>query len=103
MDALTSIKSILGIEDDSCNSELSVYLELAQTEIIAWSFGKNSELTELPAWTQPVQIMAVVSGWNQKGGEGELHETVDGVTHTFSHSTMIGYIHDNLPSYARLA
>ena len=67
MDAVKSIKSILNLEDDSYDSELSVYLELAQTEIIAWSFGKDSTLTELPTWTQPVQIMAVVSGWNQKG------------------------------------
>lgn len=103
MDALTTVKTILGITDNSCDSELSVYLSMAQTEIIAWTFGGNAQMTEIPEWTQPVQVMAVVTAWNQKGAEGELSESVDGVAHTYEHSTMVKYIHDNLPSYARVS
>lgn len=99
MAALNTVKSILGFTDDSHDTELSVYLDMAEQELISWTYGKSSDLTALPSWLEPIQVMAVVTAWNQIGAEGETYETVDGVTHNFKYDTMIGFIHNNAPSY----
>ncbi len=102
MAAIDKAKSILGFTDTEHDEELSVYLELAEQELLVWTYGKSSSLTELPSWLEPIQVMAVVTGYNQQGAEGETYQTVDGVTHSFSYPTMIEYIHRNAPSYAKL-
>lgn len=102
MAALDKVKNILGFTDTEHDSELSVYLELAEQELLVWTYGKNSSFTALPSWLEPIQVMAVVTAYNQRGAEGETYETVDGVTHNFKHDTMVGYIHNNAPSYAEM-
>lgn len=102
MAALDKVKNILGFTDTEHDAELSVYLELAEQELLTWTYGKNSSFTALPSWLEPIQVMAVVTAYNQRGAEGETYETVDGVTHNFKHDTMIGYIHNNAPSYAEM-
>lgn len=102
MATLDKVKSILGFTDDTHDAELSVYLDMAEQELLTWTYGKNSSFTDLPSWLEPIQVMAVVTAYNQRGAEGETYETVDGVTHNFKHDTMIGYIHDNAPSYAEM-
>lgn len=102
MATLDKVKSILGFTDDTHDAELSVYLDMAEQELLVWTYGKNSSFTTLPSWLEPIQVMAVVTAYNQRGAEGETYETVDGVTHNFKHDTMIGYIHDNAPSYAEM-
>ena len=102
MAALDKVKNILGFTDTEHDSELSVYLELAEQELLTWTYGKNSSFTDLPSWLEPIQVMAVVTAYNQRGAEGETYETVDGVTHNFKHDTMIGYIHNNAPSYVEM-
>lgn len=102
MAAIDKAKSILGFTDTEHDDELSVYLELAEKELLVWTYGKSSSLTELPSWLEPIQVMAVVTAWNQRGAEGETYETVDGVTHNFKYDTMVGYIHNNAPSYVEV-
>lgn len=102
MAAVNDVKAILGFTDDSHDAELSVYLSLAEQELLTWTYGKSPEVTDLPSWLEPIQVMAVVTAWNQQGAEGETEESVDGVTHQFKHDTMIGYIHDNAPSYVHI-
>lgn len=91
------IKAIIGEDVD-----VSVYLSLAQAEVLSWVYGKDHQLEELPAWLEPVTIMAVVVGFNQSGAEGESAETVDGVQHVFKHDTMVSYIHNNAPGHAKI-
>lgn len=91
------IKTILGTDED-----VSVYLDLAVKELISWVYGKNSTLTELPTWLEPVCVMAVVTALTQSGAEGETSQTVDGVQHSFKYDTMIAFIHNNAPGYAEL-
>lgn len=91
------IKAILGTEED-----VSVYLDLAQTELISWVYGKNSTLEELPSWLEPICVMAVVTAFTQSGAEGETSQTVDGVQHSFKYDTMIAFIHNNAPGYAEI-
>lgn len=102
MDALSTVKTILKIEDEALDAELTVYLNLAQSALINWTYGEDAVITEVPEWLVPIQIMAVVTGFNQQGAEGEIAESVDGVRHDFKYDTMIGYIHANAPSYAKV-
>lgn len=102
MAALNDVKAILGFTDDTHDAELSVYLDMAEKELLIWVYGKDTDLESLPSWLEPIQVMAVVTGYNQKGAEGETYETVDGVTHQFKHDTMIGFIHNNAPSYVQV-
>ena len=102
MAAIDKTKSILGFTDTEHDNELSVYLELAEQELLVWTYGKSSSLIELPSWLEPIQVMAVVTAWNQRGAEGETYETVDGVTNNFKYDTMVGYIHNNAPSYVEV-
>lgn len=97
---LENVKKILGITDTTEDAALEVYLNMAKTELLAWTMGDTA--LELPSWLEPIQVMAVVTGYNQQGAEGETYQTVDGVTHSFSYPTMIEYIHRNAPSHAKL-
>lgn len=102
MSVLTNVKAILNITDDTQDALLGVFLNMAKTEILAWTFGKNTTKENIPSWLEPIQVMAVVAAYNQMGAEGETYQTVDGITHSFSSATMIEYIHKNAPSYAEL-
>ena len=102
MSVLSDVKAILGITDTESDETLSVYLNMAEKELLVWCFGKDNGLQTLPTWLEPIQVMAVVTAYNQAGAEGEVHENVDGVAHTFKHDTMISYIHENAPGYARV-
>lgn len=99
---LQQVKAILG-ENAPSDDVLSVYLDMASHELLVWVYGKDTERTELPSWLEQIQVMAVVTGVNQRGGEGETHESVDGVTHTFKHDSMLGYIYANAPSYVKVS
>lgn len=102
MDALSTVKTILEIKDEALDTEISVYLDLANAELLNWTYGEDTALTEITDWLKPIQIMAVVEGYNQRGAEGETGETVDGVRHDFKYDSMIAYIHDNAPSHAKI-
>lgn len=102
MDALNTVKTILKIKDDTLDADITVYLNLANAELLNWTYGADTVLTEIPDWLVPVQIMAVVTGYNQQGAEGETSESVDGVSHQFKYDSMVDYIHRNAPAYAKV-
>lgn len=101
MNALSTVKTMLG-DASLTDAEITAYLDFASAEILSWSYGPDTELTEVPDWLVPVQVMAVVTAINQRGGEGETSENVDGVMHVFKHDTMVSYIHAHAPGYAKL-
>lgn len=100
MSVLSSVKTILN--NEITDEQLTVFLDMAKNELLAWTYGKNHNREELPSWLEQIQVMAVVTAFNQMGAEGETYQTVDGITHSFSSATMIEYIHKNAPSYAEL-
>ena len=103
MDALTTVKAILSPMDNiPSDSVLNVYLDMAKEEILYWTFGRDTALTDVPNWLIPIQTMAVVVGVNGQGTEGDKADTVDSVTHEFQYAEMLQYIHDNAPSYVKV-
>lgn len=97
-----TIKTLIGWNGEDAENEIQVYLELAKQELLTWTFGKDNELVDVPSWLEPVQIMAVVVGYNQKGAVGETMQIVDEVHHDFKYDSMIAYIHANAPSHAEV-
>ena len=102
MDALTTIKAMMDNSVIPSDEELGVYLDMAKEEILYWTFGRDTEMTEVPSWLVPIQTMAVMVGINGRGAEGEDYEAVDNVTHNFRYADMLEYIHQNAPSYVKV-
>ena len=98
---LNKISAILSTTDVS-NEVLSVYLDMATNEILIWTYGKDTELTDIPMWLEPIAIMAVVIGVNGNGTEGDKADTIDSVSHDFKYAEMLEYIHENAPSYVKV-
>lgn len=104
MDALTTVKAILSPMDYKPSDDvLNVYLDMAKEEILVWTFGRDTELSEVPGWLVPIQTMAVVVGINGIGTEGDKADTIDSVSHDFKYAEMLEYIHENAPAYVKVA
>lgn len=99
---IETVKTLIGWNSEGADNEIQVYLNLAEQELLTWTFGRNTELTQVPSWLEPVQIMAVVVGYNQKGAVGETMQIIDEVHHDFKYDTMLSYIHANAPAYAEI-
>lgn len=98
---LNKIKAILSATDAD-DEVLEVYLDMAKNEILIWTFGRDTELTDVPMWLEPIAIMAVVIGVNGNGTEGDKADTIDSVSHDFKYAEMLEYIHENAPSYVKV-
>lgn len=99
---IETVKTLIGWTGEGADNEIQVYLDLAEQELLTWTFGKNTDLSTIPSWLEPIQIMAVVVGYNQKGAVGEIMQIVDEVHHDFKYDTMLSYIHANAPSYVEV-
>lgn len=99
---INTVKTLISWNSAKADEEIQVYLDLAEKELLTWTFGKDTSLTAIPSWLEPVQIMAVVVGYNQKGAVGETMQIVDEVHHDFKYDTMLAYIHANAPSHVEI-
>lgn len=98
---LDLLKIMLGIapSDTSDDDLLTAYLTSARDEILAWRYGYtadyNSEeptITDVPREYEQVQIAAVVAGYSIRGNEGQIAGSENGISRTWAHSDMTGYI-----------
>lgn len=103
MDAFTTAKAMLSsMATPPTDEVLNVYLDLAKEEILSWTFGKDTALTDVPNWLVPIQTMAVVVGVNGQGTEGDKADSIDSVSHDFKYAEMLEYIHENAPAYVKV-
>ena len=95
---LTVIKTMLNIPegDTALDNEISVYLEMAASEILNWMYinkpDKRETVLDVPTRYEMVQINAVVNGYSHKGAEGETVHNENGINRTFRFDDMIAYI-----------
>lgn len=95
---LTVIKTMLNIpeSDITLDNEISVYLEMAASEILNWMYinkpEKRSTVREVPTRYEIVQINAVVNAYGHKGAEGEKVHNENGINRTFKYDDMVAYI-----------
>ncbi len=96
---LEMLKTILDIpsSDSSEDSRLTVYLSIAEREIIGWRYSYSSQTVEtVPAEYEMVQVFAVVAGYSQSGAENQLSHTENSISRTFSYPDMVHYIRANV-------
>ena len=98
----TVIMMLSSMADPPGDEAINVYLEMAKEEILNWTYGADTELTEVPSWLVPIQTMAVVVGINGNGTEGDKADTVDSISHDFKYAEMLEYIHENAPVYVKV-
>lgn len=91
---LTVLKTMLDITDTSLDVELTAYLDFAKREILCWVYGDYAP-TEVPIRYENTQIMAVVTGYNHKGSEGQITHNENGINRTFNYADMVEYIRKN--------
>lgn len=101
---LSMLKSLLKITGTDSDTELSVYLDFAKKEILAWLYsGKTPEgVSDVPARYIPTQIQAVVVGYSQSGAEGQLAHTENAISRQFEYSNMLAFIKSNVIPYAQV-
>ena len=89
--ALEKVKLLLSPMDNMpSDTVLNVYLDMAKEEILNWTFGADTALTDVPSWLAQIQIMAVIVGVNGNGTEGDKY------------AEMLEYIHENAPAYVKV-
>jgi hypothetical protein len=96
---LEMLKTILDIpsSDSSEDSRLTVYLSVAEREIIGWRYSYGSQTVEtVPAEYEMVQVFAVVAGYSQSGAENQLSHSENSISRTFSYPDMVHYIRANV-------
>ena len=80
-DKLTMLKAMVG-ENDS-DTVLSTYLTLAGRKIIAKAYPYNTDVTEVPAQYDTLQVEVAAYMLNKRGAEGQLSHTENSVTRTY--------------------
>ena len=100
---LAMVKTIMGPDTPDDETILS-YLELAKTEILQWryTFNPSAMPDEVPAAYEMTQIYAVVSGFTQRGVEGQSVSIENGIHRHFDFTDMVRYIRGNVVAFAKV-
>ena len=92
---LANVKVILGISDTSQDSMISAYLNLAGEAITEWMYVNYAEVPSgatVPDKYASAQVMAVVAGINQRGGENQYKHSENGIIREWHYTDMIEYV-----------
>ena len=91
---IATIKSILGITDNSEDERIATFLTVAKSEVLSWRYNDRAEEVEdFPVQYEMTTIYAVVAGYSQSGAENQTSHGENGITRAFKYSDMIEYIH----------
>lgn len=90
---LSMLKTILGINDESEDARLAVYLNASKREILGWRYSfANNTPEDVPPEYEMVQVHAVVAGYSISGAENQTAHSENGINRTFKYEDMIAYI-----------
>lgn len=99
---LTILKALLRA-DDSEDSLLETYLDVAEQEILTWRYSYASEMpAEVPVEYEMTQIHAVIAGYSISGAEGEVTHSENGISRTFKYEDMVNYIRSHVIPIAKV-
>ena len=104
---LSFIKASVGISADEVGeiALLDMYLDMASTEIISWANLPLEVIdeetgepvpTEMPSKYDVLQVFAVIAGYSQRGAEGQISHSENGITRMWKYDDMIAYIHEKV-------
>lgn len=81
---LKALKAMIGGSDT--DEVLSTYLNLAGRKIIAKAYPYNSEITEVPAQYDYLQVEIAAYLLNKRGAEGQTSHSENGVSRTYENA-----------------
>lgn len=91
---IATIKTILGLTDNSMDERIATYLTIAKQEVLSWRYNdKFEEVEDFPAQYEMTTIYAVVAGYSHSGAENQTSHNENGIGRAFRYSDMIEYIH----------
>ncbi len=91
------VKSLLDITDTSEDARITVFLTVAEKEILSWRYSLSSQKVEsVPTEYEMTQVFAVIAGYSQSGAENQVAHSENGISRTFKHEDMIAYIRSNV-------
>lgn len=98
---LAMLKTLLDIPaaDTSEDARLTVYLSVAEKEILGWRYSYSSvtpTITVVPDEYEMTQIFAVIAGYSQSGAENQTSHNENGISRSFSYPDMVHYIRANV-------
>ena len=104
---LQNLKSILGIDDTdtSQDAQLTVYLSMSREEIINWmyiNYASIPEDSDVPDKYSVVQVMAVVAGYNMRGGENQYKHSENGIVREWHYTDMVEYVRAHVNQIPRV-
>lgn len=98
---LANVKSVLGLTNTTQDTQLSAYLSLAKSEILAWMYPTiPDDVTDVPSKYEVTQVMAVVAGYNLQGAEGQTSHSENGISRSWKHEDMVAYVRSRVIPYA---
>lgn len=81
---LTALKAMVGSSDT--DEVLSAYLTLAGRKIIAEAYPYKTDVTEVPAQYDYLQVEIAAYMLNKRGAEGQTSHTENGVTRQYENA-----------------
>lgn len=90
------ISILTGVSDSDLLGE---YLNMAETEIIAWMYSSYPSIPEgatMPPKYEQIQISAVIAALSVQGAEGETTHIENGVHNYFKYEDMVSYIRQHV-------
>ena len=100
---LATVKTMLDISGTSEDTKITVYLNAAEAEIIAWRYGSAVTPPEtFPEEYDMTEVFAVIAGYSQRGAENQLGHTENGIYRTFKYEDMIAYIRAHVIPYCKV-
>lgn len=102
-DKLNMVKTIMGADAPE-NDTIATYLEIAKNEILQWrySYDPDAMPQDVPAEYDITQVYAVVTGFTQRGLEGQVVSIENGIHRHFSFADMVAYIRNNVIAIAKI-
>lgn len=83
MDKLQTLKTLIGVEDDSENDLLLALLSLAEGKILERLYPYDHSKETLPARYVGKQIEIAVYLYNKQGAEGQTVHSENGISRTY--------------------
>lgn len=95
---LNRLKILLNIGDESEDTILTEYLDMAKSEILNWIYAGDipEDITDVPQRYEQTQIQAVIAGYSISGAEEQTSHTENGIARVFRYSDMLQYIHSHV-------
>lgn len=94
---LSMVKTILGIDDNSEDKRITVYLDASKREILSWRYSFAVESPdEVPLEYEMTQVHAVIAGYSISGAENQVSHSENGISRSFKYDDMLAYIRSHV-------